>query len=157
MGSPAVRAVPRYEQRHPESTVLYRLVAEHLESFLAVAQESTGRGLPRYVERELYAYLACGIHAHGFLRARCAECGKELLVAFSCKRRGVCPSCNARRMCATAAHLTDRVLPDVPLRQWVLSVPFELRLLLAKRADALSAVGRIFVQEVLRWQRAQAR
>jgi hypothetical protein len=60
-------------------------------------------------------------------------------------------------MCATAAHLTDRVLPDVPLRQWVLSVPFELRLLLAKRADALSAVGRIFVQEILRWQRAQAR
>jgi hypothetical protein len=50
-------------------------------------------------------------------------------------------------MCGTAAHLTDRVLPDVPLRQWVLSVPFELRLLLAKRAQALSAVGRIFVQE----------
>lgn len=147
----------RYEQRRPESTLLYQLVAEHLESFLTVARESTGRGLPRYVERELRAYLACGIHAHGFLRARCAECGKELLVAFSCKRRGVCPSCNARRMCATAAHLTDCVLPDVPLRQWVLSVPFELRLLLAKRADALSAVGRIFVQEILRWQRAQAR
>lgn len=109
------------------------------------------------IERELRAYLACGIHAHGFLRARCAECGKQLLVAFSCKRRGVCPSCNARRMCATAAHLTDRVLPDVPLRQWVLSVPFELRLLLAKRSDALSAVGRIFVREILRWQREQAR
>lgn len=157
MGSPAARITARYEQRRPESTGLYRLVAEHLESFLAVARESTGRGLPRYVERELRAYLACGIHAHGFLRARCGQCGKEQLVAFSCKRRGVCPSCNARRMCATAAHLTDRVLPDVPLRQWVLSVPFELRLLLAKRADALSAVGRIFVQEILRWQRAQAR
>ena len=50
-------------------------------------------------------------------------------------------------MCATAAHLTDRVIPDVPLRQWVLSVPYELRLLLARNADALSAVGRIFVQE----------
>jgi len=48
-------------------------------------------------------------------------------------------------------------MSGVPLRQWVLSVPFELRLLLAKRADALGAVGRVFVQEILRWQRAQAR
>lgn len=74
-----------------------------------------------------------------------------MLVAFSCKLRGVCPSCNVRRMCSTAAHLTDRVFPDVPIRQWVLSVPFELRLLLAKNAAALSAVGRIFVREIWRW------
>lgn len=128
-----------------------------MESFLAAAREQHDRGLPRYVERELRAYLQCGIHAHGFLRARCSACGAQLLVAFSCKRRGVCPSCNARRMCAAAAHVTDHVLPDVPLRQWVLSVPFELRLLLAKNAKALSAVGRIFVQETLRWQVEQAR
>jgi len=56
-------------------------------------------------------------------------------------------------MSATAAHLADHVFPDVPVRQWVLSVPFELRLLLAKRADALNTVGRIFVEEVFRWQR----
>lgn len=60
-------------------------------------------------------------------------------------------------MCAAAAHLTDHVLPDVPLRQWVLSVPFELRLLLAKIARAMSAVGRIFAREILRWQVEQAR
>jgi glycosyltransferase involved in cell wall biosynthesis len=58
-------------------------------------------------------------------------------------------------MCSTAAHLTDRVFPDVPIRQWVLSVPFELRLLLARNAAALSAVGRIFVREIWRWQREQ--
>jgi len=60
-------------------------------------------------------------------------------------------------MCGTAAHLTDRVLPSVALRQWVLSVPFELRLLHAKKPHALSAVGRIFVREVFRWQRERAR
>jgi hypothetical protein len=59
-------------------------------------------------------------------------------------------------MCGTAAHLTDRVFPDVPVRQWVLSVPFELRLLLARNHRALSAVGRIFVCEVLRAQRQRA-
>jgi hypothetical protein len=60
--------------------------------------------------------LVCGIHAHGFLRARCSSCRKEMLVAFSCKLRGVCPSCNARRTCSTAAHLTDRVFPEVEER-----------------------------------------
>ena len=35
--------------------------------------------------------------------------------------RAVSPSCNARRMVATAAHLTDHVLPALPVRQWVLA------------------------------------
>jgi hypothetical protein len=43
-------------------------------------------------------------------------------------------------MCNAAVHLTDRVLPDVPVRQWVLSVPFELRFLLASNADAFTAL-----------------
>jgi len=60
-------------------------------------------------------------------------------------------------MSGTAAHLVDHVVPDVPLRQWVLSVPFELRLTLARHASALTAVGRIFVEEVFRWQRERAR
>lgn len=41
------------------------------------------------------------------------------LVAFSCKKRGFCPSCGARRMAETAALLADEVLPERPLRQWV--------------------------------------
>jgi Putative transposase/Transposase zinc-binding domain len=155
VGTVAHATTLHYEQRRPESTPLYRLVACHLETFLAEAHAAHERGVPRYVERELRAYLACGIHAHGFLRARCSTCRKEVLVAFSCKLRGVCPSCNARRMCCTAAHLTDRVFPDVPIRQWVLSVPFELRLLLARNAAALSAVGRISVRKIWRWQREQ--
>jgi hypothetical protein len=88
----------RYEQHRPESPALYQLVSSHLEAFLRGAREHDERGLPRYVERALRAYLECGIHAHGFLRARCRDCGRNLLVAFSCKRRGVCPSCNARRI-----------------------------------------------------------
>ena len=48
-------------------------------------------------------------------------------------------------------------MPEVPLRQWVLSVPFELRLLLARDPRALTAVGRIFVQEIFRSQRERAR
>ena len=63
------------------------------------------------------------ILAYGFARARCDECGHDFLMAFSGKGRGVCPSCNARRMAETAAHLADHVLPCLPVRQWVLSLP----------------------------------
>lgn len=146
-----------YRQRRPERTVLYGLVQEHLESFLRHTQEASGKRLPAYVEKEFRAYLECGIHAYGFAQAVCDGCGSERLLPFSCKRRGVCPSCNGRRMASAAANLVDRVItPAATLRQWVLSVPFELRLLLAAKPRVLSAVGRLFVTEVMRWQRRQA-
>ena len=36
----------------------------------------------------------------------CEQCHAERLVAFSCKQRGFCPSCGARRMAESARHLT---------------------------------------------------
>jgi cell division septation protein DedD len=56
-------------------------------------------------------------------------------------------------MSATAAHLTDRVLPEVPIRQWVLSVPFALRRVLARDPAALTLVSRAFWEELRRWLR----
>jgi hypothetical protein len=69
---------------------------------------------------EFDAYVECGILAHGFLRLCIGECGQVKLLAFSCKLRGFCPSCGARRMSQTAAHLVDPVIPHVPVRQWML-------------------------------------
>ena len=87
----------RYERRRPEKTPLYKVVAEHLEGWLetrAVAEQPVSA----HVERELRSYLTCGILCFGFGRARCTSCGQGFVVAFSCKGRGVCPSCNGRRM-----------------------------------------------------------
>jgi hypothetical protein len=137
-----------YERHKPETTLLHALVRENLEAFLEHARAEYERPLPRYVEQELRAYLDCGILANGFSRAKCRGCGHDMVVAFSCKKRSACPSCGARRMCGTAAHLVDHVLPDVPVRQWVLSVPWPLRGILAARADALTALSRIFVDAI---------
>ena len=106
--------------------------------------------MPRYVRDELRGYLRCGVFAHGFVRARCDACQHELLVAFSCKGRGVCPSCAGRRMNEVAAHLVDRVLPALPVRQWVLSLPYELRQLPAFDAAALVAFVRAFAKAIER-------
>ena len=114
-----------YRRREPEQTLLYRLVQEHWKTFEAFARERdpTGRGLPRYVRNAFEGFLECGILQHGFVRVRCPACEFDSVVAFSCKQRGVCPSCAARRMSDTAAQLVDRVFPRVPVRQWVLSLP----------------------------------
>lgn len=133
-----------YRPRRPTETVLYGVVRDWLETFLAHARQTYEAPLPRYVEQELRGYLRCGVFAHGFVRTHCDTCGHDLLVAFSCKARAACPSCAGRRMASVAAQLVDRVLPAVPVRQWVLSLPFELRQLAAFRADVLSALARIF-------------
>jgi hypothetical protein len=136
--------------------VLYQLVRQNLESFLAYAREHYDCGLPRYVERELRAYLSCGDFSEGFTRAHCRTCGHDLLVAFSCHGRSICPSCCGRRMANVAAHLVDRVLPDVPVRQYVLTLPYELRRLAAFKADVLTALARIFVEAVFARYRSRA-
>jgi Transposase zinc-binding domain len=65
------------------------------------------------------------------MRVRCEGCALERLVPFSCRGRDFCPSCGGRRMTERAAHLLDAVLPWVPVRQWVLTMPYRLRYLLA--------------------------
>jgi hypothetical protein len=93
-----------YRRRHPETTALYQVVQQHLETYLALAGEDDwdGQRVPAYVELEFRRYLECGILAYGFGRAGCADCGHDFMVAVSCKWRGLCPSCNARRMAETA-------------------------------------------------------
>ncbi len=145
-------------RRRPEDTVLYQVVRAHLETFLAeVRLRSGGDGLPRFVERELREYLTCGVMARGFARFRCRSCARELLVAFSCKGRGFCPSCCGRRMCALAAHLVDGAFEDLPVRQWVLTLPYRLRYALAYDHGLCRAVLAVFVRAVLGFERRRGR
>ena len=102
--------------------------------------ETSGGHLPQFIRQEFEEYLKCGLLEHGFLRVKCDGCRHEHLVAFSCKRRGFCPSCGARRMVESAAHLVDHVFPEVPVRQFVLTFPFPLRFLLAAEPKALTEV-----------------
>jgi len=53
-------------------------------------------------------------------------------------------------MAQAAAHLVDRVIPPVPVRQWVISVPKRLRCFLADLPNAVAALTSIFVEETER-------
>ncbi|HEX9771986.1 MAG TPA: transposase zinc-binding domain-containing protein, partial [Steroidobacteraceae bacterium] len=139
-----------YRRRRPERTALYRLVQQHLETWLARARESDpdGSPFPRHVEQELRGFLECGILAFGFARAHCDACGHVFLVAFSCKGRGICPSCTTRRMAETAAHLVEHVFPRVPVRQWVVTFPKRLRFFLHRDPALLGRVRRSVLRTI---------
>ena len=125
-----IAAAPTCHRHRPEHTELYSIINEHYPRFLQEIERSGGH-LPRFVGQEFEDYVRCGLLEHGFLRPICDGCRHEHLVAFSCKRRGFCPSCGARRIVESAAHLVDHVFPEEPVRQWVLTFPIPLRVLLA--------------------------
>ncbi len=147
-----------YRPRDPERGVLHAVVRAHLETFLReAAHRAGGAGLPQFVEQEFRQFLTCGVLAHGFARLRCDACAFERLVPFSCKGRGFCPSCGGRRMTERAARLVDGVLPHVPVRQWVLSLPHRLRYLLAWNHRLCRAVLGVFIRALLDFYRRRAR
>jgi hypothetical protein len=154
------------ERHRPEQTTLYRLVRQHAAGFVAHTEASTGSELPRFIKDEFDAFVECGILAHGLLRLRCGECGHDKLLTFSCRPRESCPSCGAWRMSRNAAHLVDHVIPHVPVRQWVLSLPIPQRMLLAAQPELvtplLQVVQRVLTRPVLGagpttwWRRSRA-
>ena len=60
-------------------------------------------------------------------------------------------------MADTAAFLVDEVLPDVPVRQWVLSLPHRIRLLCAYDPELCRTVRSVFVRAVSNAYLRQAR
>ena len=112
-----------YKPRRPEKTVLFDVIRKHYKTWVKKADES----IPSYVHKEFKSYIKCGILTHGFACAHCYACHNDFLIAFSCKGRGLCPSCCQRAMVETAAHLKENLIPAIPVRQWVISFPKRIR------------------------------
>ncbi len=60
-------------------------------------------------------------------------------------------------MADTATHLVDRVLPEVPVRQWVLSLPIPLRYRIAYDRELCSEVLGAFLRTVFSSLRRRAK
>jgi hypothetical protein len=148
-----------YQRRQPERTLLYRVVARELDALdqWLADRSPYGHGLPAHVRRELEGFLDCGLLGRGFTRVVCRQCRFEHLVAFSCRSRGACPSCAARRMDDTAAHLVDRTLPWADYRQWVVTFTPRVRWHLAADPKLASGAITTVVRTLSAWQRTKAR
>ena len=117
-------------RRRPEETVLYRLVYQYRDELEWCWEE---RFQPEYgalrdeVLAAFDAYLNCGILLHGCARAECEKCDHSELIAFSCKRRNLCPSCDAKRALIFGEHLHERVLLPYEHAHQVYTIPKRLR------------------------------
>ena len=135
--------------------LLHAIVAEGLPR-LRVALAEADRPLPRYVEREFDGYLGCGDPESGFAWLVCDGCTHHRLVPFSCKGRAFCPACGGRRMASFAANWVDKVIPRVSVRQFVLTVPWKKRWLLARNPKLAQGVLAIALREITAWMRERA-
>ena len=138
-----------YRRRRPEATVLYSIAAAERDNlgwqWEALFQESLGLLRP-VVTKTLDAFLDCGIPGQGGVRVVCSRCNSSEFVPFSCKKRGVCPSCGAKRALLFSEQLTSEVLAKVPHRHIVLGVPKRIRYLFRRNRKLLT------ILPVLAWK-----
>ena len=138
-----------YERRRPEKTPLHRVVSENLESWLS--GEKPPSGPCRATSRTSSAAISS---------AASSASDSPVLAARAAARRLSWPSPARAAACVrpatvgtwreTAAHLVDHVIPPVPVRQWVISVPKRLRGMLADRPAAVAALTKNFLDEIER-------
>ena len=130
-----------YRQRHPERTVLYRVLFHYFERFLGEYErrfEKEYGYLRPIIQDVVNKYLDCGNPKNGFARIKCKDCGLERLVMYSCKCRGFCPSCHAKRREEWGEWMREELLLDVPHRQVVFTIPKMLRIFFKYKRHLLS-------------------
>ena len=142
------------ELRGSSEDLLHQVFTDHLSPFLAMLS-SEDKHLPSHVVRELTRFAACGDYSEGYAWLTCT-CGHHKLIPVSCGGRAFCPSCGGRRMTSLSDHWVERVLPHVPVRQWVFTFPWKYRKLLAYRHEVCLAVLGICLKAVQRWYGARA-
>jgi ribosomal protein S27E len=143
-----------YRPRHPERTVLYRILFHYFERFLV---EYEGRFEKEYgffrpiVKEVVERYLDCGNPRCGFARIRCPDCGEERLLMFSCHTRGFCPSCHAKRLEEWGDWMRETLLLDVPHRQVVFTIPKMLRIFFKYKRRRLGDLCRCALRSLTRY------
>ncbi len=142
---------PRYRPRNPSLSSLYQLLESHYETVKSVWEDRFERryGFWRgFYDTAVARYLDCGLFESGFARVKCTKCPNEFLVAFSCKGRGLCPSCGAKRAAIFSEMLQHQILADAPHAQWVFSIPKMLRPYFLHHRELLGDMARLAYETV---------
>jgi len=119
-----------YRPRQAQATPLYQLLEANYEKVKALWEERFEKsyGFWRgFLDTAVARYLDCGVPEAGFARLKCRDWGGERLLTLSCKQRGVCPSCDAKRAAAFAAFLKDELLESVGHALCTFTIPKMLR------------------------------
>jgi len=135
-----------YRPRNVRATALYQLLETNYEQVKTLWEdrfEKTYGFWRGFVDTVVARYLDCGTEEAGFARLRCEACGAEKLLTLSCKQRGICPSCDAKRAAAFAAFLHDELLEDVGHTLFSFTLPKILRPYFMRHRELLSDLARL--------------
>jgi hypothetical protein len=152
-GGIVAEAPAQYRPRHPERTAFYQLFETHFDSYIRAYEErfeSRSGPLRPVVVRSVEEFLSCGRLQGGFARIRCPKCRKEHLLAFSCRTRNFCSSCQAKRAVLFAEKLAADILAPVPHRHWTFSIPRVLRGLFERERQLLSLLSQTAYASILK-------
>jgi len=145
-------SVPEYRPRHPEQTEFYQLFENHFDNYVRCYEERFephSGPLRPVVVHSVEEFLACGRLQGGFARIRCPKCHAEHLLAFSCRTRNLCASCQAKRSVLFAEKLTSEILAPVPHRHWTFSIPRALRGLFERDRKLLGLLSQTAYASIL--------
>jgi len=146
-----------YQPRQPRRSPLWRCVRDHSRAFLTDYDRhhhARDGPLRPVVSEVLEKFTRCGDLHRGFARVRCPHCQLEYLLAFSCKTRGFCPSCQQRRTVETAQFLVNDVLAIVPHRHYVFSLPVALRGFFQRDRSLLKVLCRLANESLVEYFRS---
>ena len=152
-GGTVAESPSQYRPRHPERTAFYQLFETHFDSYVRAYEE---RFEPRsgplrpVVVRSVEEFLSCGRLQGGFARIRCPKCRKEHLLAFSCRTRNFCSSCQAKRAVLFAEKLATEILAPVAHRHWTFSIPRVLRGLFGRERPLLGLLSQTAYASILK-------
>ena len=140
-----------YRPRQARQTPLYQLLETYYEDVKALWEERFEKsyGYWRgFVDAVVARYLDCGVPEAGFARLKCDSCGLEKLLTLSCKQRGICPSCDAKRAAAFAAFLKDELLENVGHCLWTFTLPKMLRVYFMRQRELLGDLARLAYETI---------
>jgi hypothetical protein len=152
-GESVSESASQYKPRHPERTAFYQLFETHLDSYVRAYEERFephSGPLRSVVVRSVEEFLSCGRLQGGFARIRCPKCHAEHLLAFSCRTRNFCSSCQAKRAVLFAEKLTAEILARVPHRHWTFSIPRVLRGLFERDRKLLGLLSQAAYAAILK-------
>jgi hypothetical protein len=156
-GGAVAESPSQYHPRHPERTAFYQLFETHFDSYVRAYEErfeSRSGPLRPVVVRSAEDFLSCGRLQGGFARIRCERCRKEHLLAFSCRTRNFCSSCQAKRSILFAEKLAGEILAPAPHRHWTFSIPRVLRGLFERERSLLGLLSQTAYASILKSFRA---
>ena len=143
---PSTDPPPVYRPRQVRNTSLYQLLESYYDDVKAMWEECFEKKYGRwrgFIDHVVWRYLDCGVEEAGFARLKCESCGREKLLTLSCKQRGICPSCDAKRAAAFAAFLKDELVENVGHCLWTFTLPKMLRPYFMRHRELLGDLARL--------------